>query len=271
MIKLSSFLPIPKPEDYKVHLASRNRSGVQPLDVFVRSREDWDGWNRWRGTKNRFNRPYILALIKFYPECDIWLFGGIYKVLSRKPDGYEIERVCGCDKFYDKLVGRLKICFSPPGRSRDRKLENYFEKMFISELLKEPYSGEPFPGYENICHDFDKLEAIFQMERPDWKAALESVKGVYLIVDKKNGKKYVGSAYGDAGVWARWSCYIGTGHGWNDELITLIDQRGRDYAKNFRFSLLEYRPAKTDDKVIIERESYWKNALLSREQGYNKN
>ena len=264
MIKLSSLLPIPKPEDYKVHLASRNRSGVQPLDVFVRDREKWDGWNRWRGTKNRFNRPYILALINFYPEHDIWLFGGIYEVLSRKPDGYEIERVCVCDKFYDKLVGRLKICFPrPKGRQDSLKLENWFKKMFISELLKEPYSGEPFPGYENICHDFDKLEVIFRMERPDWKAALESVKGVYLIGNKKNGKKYVGSAYGDAGVWARWSCYIGTGHGWNDELITLIDQRGRDYAKNFRFSLLEYRPAKTDDKVIIERESYWKNALLS--------
>lgn len=105
------------------------------------------------------------------------------------------------------------------------------------------------------------------------EAALENVKGVYLIADKSNGKKYVGSAYGDAGVWARWSCYIGTGHGWNDELTTLIAREGLDYARrNFRISLLEYRPAKTDDKAILEREAYWKEALLSRGQfGYNKN
>ncbi|MGB4782742.1 GIY-YIG nuclease family protein, partial [Candidatus Methylomirabilis sp.] len=128
-------------------------------------------------------------------------------------------------------------------------------------------------GYENINHDFSTLETIFKSGRPDWKAALENVKGVYLIIDKYNGKKYVGSAYGGSGIWARWECYMGTGHGWNDELTKLIQQEGIDYArKNFRLSLLEYRPARTDDRVIIERENYWKEALLSCGAfGYNRN
>ena len=131
-------LPITKPEDYKLHIASWNGHD-RPLDVFVRDREEWDWWNRYRGAKNIFNRPYILALIDFYPERDIWLFGGIYKVLSRKPDSYEIERVSD----YEELVGRLKIRFSRPGQTRHLLLENWFQEMFISELLKEPYSGEP--------------------------------------------------------------------------------------------------------------------------------
>lgn len=137
-MKLSSKLQITKPEDYKLHIASWNGHD-HPLDVFVRDREEWDWWNRYRGAKNIFNRPYILALIAFYPERDIWLFGGIYKVLSRKPDSYEIERVPD----YEELVGRLKIRFSRPGRTRALNLENWFQEMFISELLKEPYSGEP--------------------------------------------------------------------------------------------------------------------------------
>lgn len=144
-MKLSSLLPITepllritKPEDYKLHIASRSGQ-VHPLDVFVQSREKWDGWNSYRGKKNIFNRPYILALIAFYPERDIWLFGGIYKVLSRKPDSYEIERVSD----YEELVGRLKIRFSRPGRTRHLLLEKWFHEMFIFELLKEPYSGEP--------------------------------------------------------------------------------------------------------------------------------
>ena len=136
-LKLSSLLPITKQKDYKVHLASWNGHD-HPLDVFVRDREEWDGWNEYRGAKNIFNRPYILALIKFYPERDIWLFGGIYKVLCRKPDSYVIERVPD----YEELVGRLKICFSRPGRTRHLLLENWLQKMSISELLKEPYSGE---------------------------------------------------------------------------------------------------------------------------------
>jgi hypothetical protein len=101
---------------------------------------------------------------------------------------------------------------------------------------------------------------------------LENVKGVYLIADKSNGKKYVGSAYGPFGIWRRWGCYIGTGHGCNDELTKLIDEKGIEYArKNFRLSFLEYRPARTDDHVIISRENLWKEALLSRKFGYNRN
>ena len=239
------------------------------MDVFVRDRSEWDGWNAWRGAKDDFNRTYIFSLIDFYPEPDHWLFGGIYKVVERPSNRYRIKRVPD----QEALVGRLKVRFKRPSRTRSVKLEKYYSHMVVSELLAEPYTGERFPGYENIGHDFGALEVIFQNNRPDWKAALENVKGVYLVADKRNGKRYVGAAYGDSGVWSRWNCYIETGHGWNDELTRLIKRKGLAYArKNFRISLLEYRPVKTDDRDIIEREVYWKNALLSRSPlGYNKN
>jgi hypothetical protein len=271
-ILLSSLLSIPNPGDFKVHLACWNGDS-QPLDVFVRDRAEWDGWNCWRSNKDEFNRPYILALAHFYPETDIWLFGGIYKVLSRDPSNqshsYTIEPVLE----HKEMIGRLKIHLPRPGRVRSVKLENYYAQMSVSELLKEPYSGERFPGYEDISHDFGTLEAVFRTGRQDWRAALENIKGVYLITDKSNGKKYVGSAYGDSGIWSRWACYMKTGHGWNDELMQLIEREGLDYARqNFRVSLLEYKPFKADDLVIIAREMFWKEALLSRAPlGYNKN
>ena len=101
----------------------------------------------------------------------------------------------------------------------------------------------------------------------------ENVKGVYLIADKSNGKKYVGSAYGDTGIWSRWNSYMKTGHGSNKDFSGVIEERGMDYAReNFVLSLLEYRPMKTDDRDIVARETYWKNALLTRtEFGYNNN
>lgn len=271
-IHLSTILPIANPHDYKVHLASWNQHD-HPLDVFVRDRKEWDKWNSWRSDKDQFNRDYILSLIDFYPQPGLWLFGGIYRVLSRVPvshqHSYEVEKI----PEFSELVGRLKIDFARAGRSRSRRFENLYDQMTIAELLRDPYSGELFPGYERISHDFGLLEIVIRTHRPDWKAALSNVKGVYLIADKSNGKKYVGSAYGGDGIWSRWSCYIGTGHGWNDELTRLIDREGLDYARaNFRISLLEYRPAKTDDAVIMEREGFWKEALLSRlPHGYNKN
>lgn len=157
-------------------------------------------------------------------------------------------------------------------RGRAFYLENHYSSLLVSQILDKPYSGEAFCGYENVKHGFSQLEAIFKQNKQDWKAALQNVKGVYLIVDKKNGKMYVGSAYGESGIWSRWSCYIGTGHGWNDELTILIKANGIDYAReNFQFSILEYRPMKTDDQVIIDREQYWKKVLLSGVFGYNKN
>jgi len=95
----------------------------------------------------------------------------------------------------------------------------------------------------------------------------------FIIVDRSNGRKYVGSAYNNFGIWSRWSVYVTNGHGFNDELIEIISEKGIDYArKYFKMSLLEYRAMKIDDSVILERESFWKNALLTRGPfGYNKN
>ena len=44
---------------YKIHLAAYN-GYEQPLDVFARDREEWKGWNEWRGGKDDFNREYII-------------------------------------------------------------------------------------------------------------------------------------------------------------------------------------------------------------------
>lgn len=271
-IFLPQVLPVPRPEQFKLHLACWN--GVdQPLDVFVRDRAQWDGWNSWRGVRDDFSRDYIFSLIDFYPEKDTWLFGGAYKVLSRKPvnnaSSYEIERL----KDSQSLIGRLKVRLKRPGRAKAFNFENHYRQIVVSEITPSPYSGEAFPGYEQIDVTFPALETIYSVQRPDWKAALENVKGVYLITDVGNGKRYVGSAYGGTGIWSRWSCYVQTGHGYNDELTRLIKTAGIEYARQrFRFTLLEYRPMKTDDIAIIQREQFWKVVLLTRgEHGYNQN
>lgn len=270
-IKVSDLIKIENLGEYKFH-AARYNGEVQPLDVYVEDKKGWYNWNRWRNSKDEFSKKFIFSLIDFYPETDMWLFGGIYEVLKRNnipnSHSYEIKEI---DQ-YSKYIGRLKIKLTKPSRGRAFHLKNHFDQMYVSEILNQPYSGAAFPGYENINHSFDSLIPIFKNEKPDWKSALENIKGIYVIMDKSNGKKYVGSAYGDSGIWSRWSNYIGTGHGWNDELTKIITHNGFDYAKTyFQLSLLEYRSMKIDDKVIIGRENYWKEVFLSREHGYNKN
>ncbi len=117
------------------------------------------------------------------------------------------------------------------------------------------------------------VHTLVENDRLDWKTALESVKGIYLITDTNTLKRYVGSAYGDQGIWSRWKCYIETGHGGNKGMIDHIDKADIDYCRsNFRFALLEHRPIKTPEEKILEREVFWKNILLTKgEQGLNYN
>jgi hypothetical protein len=271
-ILLPQIYPIDDSDKYKLHLACWN-GDHQPLDVFVNDRAEWDSWNAWRGPNNDFNRDFIFSLIDFYPEKDRWLFGGAYRVLSRRnikhAKAYTIELM----EESRPLIGRLKISLKRPSRIKSHKFEKHYAHLVVSEILPAPYSGEMFCGYDQIDIGFPLLQSIFAMQRSDWKFALENAKGVYLITDTSNGRRYVGSAYGGTGLWSRWSCYVKTGHGYTDELTRLIAKSGIEHArKYFRFSLLEHRTMKTTDDEIIKRETYWKDVLQTRgKYGYNKN
>jgi hypothetical protein len=53
----------------------------------------------------------------------------------------------------------------------------------------------------------------------------------------KTGYLYVGSAYGEDGIWGRWTKYVSTnGHGNNKTLKELV-KADKDYADNFKFSI----------------------------------
>lgn len=267
-ILLRDIWPIAQADSYKLHFARWNGEN-QPLEVWARDRNEWRGWQEYRPARNDFNRPYIFSLIQFYHETDSWLFGGVFCVLDRLPDRYQVELTDQGAGF----LGRLKIRSDYRQRSTRVNFENHFPDLKVQEILRAPYSGRAFLGFEDIDLSFEELEALVRNDRPDWKAALESVKGIYLITDVATGKRYVGSAYGDQGIWSRWCSYIATGHGGNAELRALASDPSLEYCRrSFRFALLEHRSSRTADDIIIGRESFWKRILLTRgEQGLNRN
>ena len=61
-------------------------------------------------------------------------------------------------------------------------------------------------------------------------------------------------------------------HDGNKELRKLVDEKDFDYIqKYFQYSLLENYNGKIDDHFVLSRESWWKEALKSREFGCNTN
>jgi hypothetical protein len=268
MIKLSDIWPVERPEDYKLHFA-RQSDAHQPLDVFVRDRREWQGWQEYRPERDEFNRPHVFALMQFYHEADTWLFGGVYDVITRHPKRYEVA----LSEVGNAFIGRLKLRAAYKTRTARVNFENHYPELEVAEILREPYSGRSFPGYEDIALSFEELETIVRNERPDWKAALESVKGIYLITDASTGKRYVGSAYGDSGIWSRWTSYVFSGHGGNVELRALVSDPSLNYCRqHFRFALLEHRPRVTADEAVLAREAHWKRLLFTRgDEGLNRN
>ena len=267
-IALRDVWGIDDPEDYKVHFA-RNNGDVEPLEVWARSAEEWRGWQEYRPKRNEFNRERIFALMQFYHETDVWLFGGIFRVVERRPDAYQVELT-------DELAGfqgRLKLRTSYRGRHTRPRLEAQYDQFEVAEILREPYSGTPFPGLSSINVSFDELETIVKNERSEWKAALEHVSGIYVVADTRLDRLYVGAAYGEGGVWSRWSNYVSSGDAGNVELREVIGGAGLDYCRrHFRLALVETLLAAAPDEAIAARETYWKEVLLSRgTRGLNRN
>ena len=275
MNALTRLLEIDQETDFKIHAACYNQED-QPLDVFLRDREEWNDWTAWFSGTHYFNRPYVISLMDFYPERDVWLFGGIFKVLNHhtKPaaalagtHAYQVEL---SDKGAD-FIGRLKIRSAAlKVRNKRVRAESFLPKMELQEILRQPYTGPGFAGYDHASLSWADLVLIVSNDRQDWKTALMHMKGVYLIT-LADGRNYVGSAYGDVGVWSRWSSYALSRHGGNAEMFKLDADNDNAFIEGARFTLIEAWPTRTESWLIIERESCWKNALMSRRTGANAN
>ena len=257
----------------KLHLATQG-SGEHPLDLYRIGQ--FEEFQRWQKQRN-FERKFVLALIE-RPAQDSWLFAGVYHSSGvkskewrdvRQSDYYRYELTE--DEACREMNGRLVATFSRPGRQPYLDAEKWSDKIVLSEIFAEKLSFGEFPGFRAVNLTKDELELMIQKSLDSWRTALSSVTGVYLISDTTSGKLYVGSAYGEEGIWQRWSDYAESGHGGNVELQKLLEDEGSDYAKNFRFSILEISDLHASRDDILKRESHWKDVLMSRTYGLNDN
>lgn len=253
---------------YRFHLAKKEPEGTRPLDALAKSDDEWKGWQVYYGGKReRFKKEFIVSFAQI--SGGRFLFGGIFRIRNRSKEGYDVELT---DQ-YSEYIGRLIINYTGDNSRTTCFTPSYvFSNSEIQGIYESRYRGERFTSFEDINHDFGSLEVIVKNELPDWKAALSSVYGVYLISDKKTGKHYVGSAYGEGGIWGRWTTYIYSYHGNNVDLVELFKEKDVSYFKeNFKFAVLEIIPMSKPETEVTSKESLWKKKLFTREFGMNKN
>ena len=244
-----------------------------PLDLYKTNPDEVNvTWFLWHDDRRYFNvGQTAICLLKL--RGDQWLLTTIKKI-TRLLDvtdgvGYDADEV----KEYEQYFGRLVVEYHNPCRTMGRKYENVMDELEVVQILNEQYTGNEFPGYENVRLSYPLLKNIVDRQLPGWVDALRNQKAVYLITDTKTGEMYVGSATSQTGMLLqRWSSYAADGHGGNVELRELVKQQGFDYVKeNFQYSILENYNARMDDGYILKRESWWKETLCTRTHGYNKN
>lgn len=244
-----------------------------PMDLYRSNPEiintQWLFWNE----KRRYFYEGQIAVCFLKLSYDMWLLTTIKRVTKDLGisggvsfEGKEIEK-------YKPFFGRVIVQYHKTSMAQGRYFSELQDELVVNQILPDVYDGEDFPGYDKVRLSYAQLEVIIRCGKKDWIAALSNQKAVYLITDKNTGKLYVGSATSDTGMLLqRWSNYVADGHGGNKELVELVEREGFDYVKkHFQYSILENYNAKVDDHIILERESWWKETLLTRAWGYNSN
>ena len=273
-LKLNDLLQIPNEQFEDIRVKFNICSPYEdPLEVYKNDPERINtSWLFWREKRRYYPYPGIVAISLIRLSYDTWLLTTIKKV-TKLLDGdgvaYEGEEV---DR-YKSLYGRVILRYHKSSMQGVMKYSTVVDDLVVHELLPGTFDGDDFPGYDRVRLTYDQLKRIVRNRKRDWIAALENQKAVYLITDTQTGKMYVGSATSENGMLlTRWQNYVDSGHGGNVGLIELMEKRGFSYIKrNFVYSILENYNARVDDHVVLVRESWWKDTLLTRKFGYNRN
>ena len=226
-----------------------------PMVLYMKNPEIINNqWLFWREKNKNFKIGEIaICLLKI--GYDQWLLTTIKKITNdlniRNGINYEGTELPEYSKYY----GRIILSFHKTFQSAVVSKDTVWNELEVLQILPSQFDGIDFPGYDNVNLTFNELEAIITRHKRDWVKALENQKAIYLISDKSNGKKYVGSATGDNGMLLqRWSSYINNGHGGNQELIAITQNPnlGFSYVKeNFSYAILENYNARVDKDFIL--------------------
>lgn len=267
--------------NWTICLNNANEEGIYSFEENESRLLEHISWKKHRNSKTSFriiNTKYCLQFIRLDRDkkYNQWLFLGAFEVCGevKHDDGHETYDLKKVDLFA-AYSERLIIEYSKKQGPKQAKINiESIENIKVVSILEKKYvkTSRAFEGYHKISLSFSDLKNIVIGNVDNWRILLENINCIYSIVDQTNGKIYIGSTYNKNGTWSRWSNYVYTnGHGDDCELKALIE-RQPDYAKNFKFSIIEVFLNKDDTSpYILEREKYWKSVFETGIFGYNKN
>jgi len=191
------------------------------------------------------NTDYIVVFVGGKNMGTKAVFVGVYEVKSWR-EIKEEEKIDTNDKYFYELKERTEFnhfswrVIIEWGKAIQSWYQSFSNLKEIVEIRPPRRLYKTFPGYDEVILTFEELEDIYSNEATylDWVEPLSAIGGVYVILYKKTGKLYVGSAHGKDGIWGRWREYAEKKHGDNNELKKLLKEDSNAY-KDFQFSILK--------------------------------
>ncbi|MCR5205686.1 MAG: GIY-YIG nuclease family protein [Lachnospiraceae bacterium] len=279
--------------------------------VFNKKAENMDVWDK-------YDRRFFEEYQSIQPREDF--FKNKRYVLSFISDGKTYSRFVGCYEIIKQYPAnkakRLEgfthqDFYSRPGHIYFKMKLSEYMKDLIDRLVidwpgtvgyvqykEQALANKPvisisqdskhvFPGYYRVAWNFSEMReyVINSDQYEEITNALKEVNAVYLVVDSKTGKYYVGSAYGKDGLYGRWKKYAETngkggssGEEWdgNAGIVEYLKLKPDAY-KDFKYSILEVVHKigikEKDKEATLDAEKAWKRKLCTFKTawGLNKN
>lgn len=254
-----------------VKLIRHKDSRVEYRDIVMSEDRDLLLEYQKEQSKNIFEKcDYICSFIGL--DGTKSLFIGVFKVngFKRKKDGKYLYDLVNVDEF-DELKDRLIIDWGKSTLSWHQWMDDKKDKEVLEIIQKGTLAR--FPGLLNFTLSFNQLKKLIENSNAnkEWYHQLSSVNGVYLILDRKTGRQYIGSAYGEEGIFQRWKEYVVTGGHGNNDCLKKLCSTNDNYQNNFIFTILQTLPSNIKDDEVIKYENLYKEKLGSRAFGLNKN
>ncbi|MBP7820461.1 MAG: GIY-YIG nuclease family protein [Candidatus Methanofastidiosum sp.] len=254
------------------------KHATRNYDLYKSYRENRDAVLAYQCHQDRdiFNgADHIVSFIG--EDCNRARFIGVFKVDSviqlshsiRDPiskEFYKYNYTLIEDERFTMLRDRIIISW---GKGR-LWCQNYINAKEVIEIQPGLHFKQ-FTDYMNFTLTFRELKEIVDSNYQDWKRALSNVNGIYMIVNSKEQKQYIGSTYGIGGIWGRWTEYVKTNGTGSNILLQACSSTDPGYTDHITFTLLDILPRSISQKQAVERESLFKIKFGSRAMGLNAN
>ena len=128
----------------------------------------------------------------------------------------------------------------------------------LIEIKRTARITPPLPQWDELLLEADDIRNL----PSDWETTLSHWRGIYMILDRSDGARYVGAAYGADNLLGRWRTHVSGEHG-----VTVKLKRRRP--SDFVFSILELLAPTAGIEDVTAREQTWIARLQTRKWGLN--